>query len=492
MQNEYLEKVATLLKNKRAKAQILSELESHIEEKIDYYREIGYDEEESQRRALEEMGDPEETALSLNSLHNEKWYKIPFNIISLCVLAVIFMIMSFGVVNMDFTYDYTDTTHNFPHTITFDFLSCAIFAAFVVLLTLANRKNNKFVATAVFVFLVFVLAFSTLPFMKEIGYSFLETEYDDIGVFIILTRSFAAVFQPMLYMLFTICTGGIFAYKDSVFSYSRVDEFAMPVFAVFSFLIYFFLIAWSVIIFVKITKRERLKSERGLSKILKMLSKATAIFVTANVFLMSIFTVFALQSLEIKVSDNEALRKRMIGFVVNEDLSESENKILNDMENAGFKTKVRYDFIDRIHRYRENNNEIFLGGYDDEKYMMFDVYSSPENDSIPLNKYLRVPSDELKQFKTEGKAATLEEFMQSDVHDRAIGVMKDGNVVTFYFLTDDYYQALDTPYSGERLEFKKGVLRENTTLYDPFDDIEFYEEETVSIPDMTDIPSVLR
>ncbi len=489
MQNEYLDKAAALLKNKRAKSQVLSELESHIAEKTDYYRELGYSEQEAQKRALEDMGDPEETALSLNSLHNEKWYRIPINIVTLCVLAVIFLIMSFGV---NLSYDYTDATHNFPRTITLDFLSCAIFAVFVVLLSTANRRNSKFVAVAVFAFLVFVLAFS-LPFVTEIGYSLLGSKYSDTGAFLFLAKSFSAVFEPMFYMLFTLCTGGIFAYKDSIFAYGRIDEFAMPVFTCLSALTFIFLITWSAFIFLKVTLRERLKSERGISKTLKIFSKTAAVFVTANVLLMSIFTVFALQSLEVKVSDNEALRKKMIEFVVNEDLSKSKDKILEDMERAGFKAQVRYDLMGRIYRYRENNNELCLSGFDDDDmYIMFDVYASPENDRIPLNKYLRVRSGELKKYKTAGNKTTLEEFMKSDVHDRAVGVMKSGNEVTFIFLTDDYYGPLNSWDSETRLEFKKGVLKENAVINDLYEDIDFYEEETESIPDMTDIPSILR
>ena len=55
MKNSYLEKVENYIKNKSAKKQILSELEAHIEDKTDYYLDIGYEREEAEQKALEEM-----------------------------------------------------------------------------------------------------------------------------------------------------------------------------------------------------------------------------------------------------------------------------------------------------------------------------------------------------------------------------------------------------------------------------------------------------
>ena len=68
MRQEYLQAVAGRIKDKTARRQILEELESHLLDKIDYYTEIGYSPEEAEKRAVEEMGDPDDTALPLSTM----------------------------------------------------------------------------------------------------------------------------------------------------------------------------------------------------------------------------------------------------------------------------------------------------------------------------------------------------------------------------------------------------------------------------------------
>ena len=61
MKNKFLEKVAEQIADERSRKLITAELESHLLDKIDYYVDIGYSKEEAEKRATEEMGNPDDT-----------------------------------------------------------------------------------------------------------------------------------------------------------------------------------------------------------------------------------------------------------------------------------------------------------------------------------------------------------------------------------------------------------------------------------------------
>lgn len=86
MNNKFIDEVKKHIKNKTAKQNIEDELSSHILDKIDYYVEIGYTRKQAEEMATEDMGDPEQTAVPLNSLHNIKCYKHVENWVSVALL----------------------------------------------------------------------------------------------------------------------------------------------------------------------------------------------------------------------------------------------------------------------------------------------------------------------------------------------------------------------------------------------------------------------
>lgn len=66
MTNGFIEKVAEQISDKHSRKLITAELESHLLDKIDYYVDIGYSKEDAEKRATEEMGNPDDTAVPLN------------------------------------------------------------------------------------------------------------------------------------------------------------------------------------------------------------------------------------------------------------------------------------------------------------------------------------------------------------------------------------------------------------------------------------------
>ncbi len=134
MKNKFIEQVTAQIKNKTARTQIEQELESHILDKIDYYIEIGYPYEEAERRATEEMGNPEDTALPLNALH-KKGKRIFERAIWIWICIIYFFV---SPLSADFNYQ--SDWYVISHSIGVDFLSLAFAAIFVFILIRAQKR----------------------------------------------------------------------------------------------------------------------------------------------------------------------------------------------------------------------------------------------------------------------------------------------------------------------------------------------------------------
>lgn len=73
---EYIESVLKHIQNKTFINTIRQELEGHIDDRIFYYKEIGYDENTTCQRAIEHMGNPDRIGEKMNILHDYKKHKI--------------------------------------------------------------------------------------------------------------------------------------------------------------------------------------------------------------------------------------------------------------------------------------------------------------------------------------------------------------------------------------------------------------------------------
>lgn len=437
MQNEYLDKVASLLKNKRAKAQILPELESHIAEKIDYYREIGYDEEEAQKRALEEMGDPEETALSLNSLHNEKWYKIPFNIISVLVLAAIAAILLICPQRFAYCDDYV-------HDVIYDFLSLGIFSTYVVLLILARRFRSKFVPIAIAVFLI-------LQIVTPVVITKIVTDFDIFDP--IQQIHVTDVFQPFLYGIFTLVTKGPLEYIDSLFGYAYISDSYSTAFTVGTVLIYALLIIWSVFCFINVARGERMKSTKNLNRTLKIGGRITAVFTAMCIVVTSVSTALAYSVIDYKISENQLVREQMINCALNIDLfGKSPDEITEEMKkikmgnlpNDEYRLEHSYLYgkdtdYSALFGYCKDNNFIELN-YDGGRSNFFAITYSTTTIGInsPLNKYLYVKPEDFEGFRDNRSLypTTLDEFLESGLQNYAAWLHVSEGLKWFWFMID--------------------------------------------------------
>jgi len=77
---EYLDASTAKIFNSDAKVMVTTELESHIDERTDSFREIGYDDETSEQKATQLMGETDTVAAQFGELHND-FYNPVFDII---------------------------------------------------------------------------------------------------------------------------------------------------------------------------------------------------------------------------------------------------------------------------------------------------------------------------------------------------------------------------------------------------------------------------
>lgn len=138
MKNKFLEKVAEQIEDERSRKLITAELESHLLDKIDYYVDIGYSKEEAEKRATEEMGNPDDTAVPLNALHNNNFR----DLLSFICCGVI-ILMFFCTIWFRDAFIYSYDNQSYRHSILCDFVSLAFLITYVVMLILARKSTLK-------------------------------------------------------------------------------------------------------------------------------------------------------------------------------------------------------------------------------------------------------------------------------------------------------------------------------------------------------------
>ncbi|MBQ8575536.1 MAG: hypothetical protein IJ447_05770 [Clostridia bacterium] len=141
----YLSVVRSTIHNKRLHDPICLELEGHMQDKADFYVEIGYDELTAQRKALEEMGDPRLVAENMGKIHNlsGKQYLV---LVAYHIAVFVNLIMELGLFNLiDF----------FGEGSNYSFVYLKHFSAFVLLilwsvwLSLSYRRKTPAITSVI-------------------------------------------------------------------------------------------------------------------------------------------------------------------------------------------------------------------------------------------------------------------------------------------------------------------------------------------------------
>lgn len=86
---DYIMSVLGYVTHEYARQEIKQELESHIDDRIDYYESAGYDKAYSEQKAIEHMGDAKTVGFRLNELHN----KTPLLAVDIAIKAFVVVLV---------------------------------------------------------------------------------------------------------------------------------------------------------------------------------------------------------------------------------------------------------------------------------------------------------------------------------------------------------------------------------------------------------------
>ena len=282
MKNDYLSVISKRIKDKNTQKQIYNELEGHIQDKIMYYKELGYSDDEAEKRAVEDMGEPDDAALPLRALHNGAGRNLLI-IISLIFFAAVAVVPFFF-----HKFNYADSYYRAVyHLITVDFLSVAVVAGYIFFLIKAFKMKSKLIP----LFAAAALLISNFTGM--------------------------AIFRPAAYSAVKIATSGIGGYFDSIFGYGIFPENMKIPLAVGSYVIFAILLIWSVIQFVSVFMQERLYNTKKLNGFIRISKRVVYVFLCADLIFAAAGTVIAAVYLPQKRESLHKERLEMINEVIN-------------------------------------------------------------------------------------------------------------------------------------------------------------------------------
>ncbi len=282
MKNDYLSVISKRIKDKNTQKQIYNELEGHIQDKIEYYKELGYSDDEAEKRAVEDMGEPDDAALPLRELHNGAGRNLLI-IISLIFFAAVAVVPFFF-----HKFNYADSYYRAVyHLITVDFLSVAVIAGYIFFLIKAFKMKSKLIP----LFAAAALLISNFTGM--------------------------AIFRPAAYSAVKIAASGIGGYFDSIFGYGIFPENMKIPLAVGSYVIFAILLIWSVVQFVTVFMQERLYNTKKLNCFIRIFRRAVSVLLCLNLIVGTAGTVIAAVYLPQKRESLHKERLEMINEVIN-------------------------------------------------------------------------------------------------------------------------------------------------------------------------------
>jgi len=363
MKNKFLEKVSEQIADDKSRELITAELESHLLDKIDYYVDIGYSKEDAEKRATEEMGNPDDTAVPLNALHQNK-YRGVFTFI--CLVAVIALFMA--TLNASPLFCYVAEYSNLTHYAMFDFWSLIILATYTVMIIYSQKKSHKSVAIFIIISLGFQVLMSAISITLQ-------------GSFLLIIK-FSSIFQPAVYAIMTTITKGPIAYIDSLFAYENIEYSAVNewCYTAIPFIIMALLLLWAIAVLIKIRKNERMKGRKVYLKITKVFKNIFIVFLSVNFLIMGICAVISRVEINSKSTEILTEREKIIDFVMNANLKTTSNEFLDNAKANGFDFQLNFkygkhptfDSLDKEYVYRHNGNMISVNDINCNMYLSLD------------------------------------------------------------------------------------------------------------------------
>lgn len=375
MTNSFIDKVSEQISDKHSRKLITAELESHLLDKIDYYIDIGYSREEAEKRATEEMGNPDDTAVPLNALHQNK-YRGVFTFI--CLVAVIALFMA--TVNASPLFCYVAEYSNLTHYAMFDFWSLIILTAYVLMIIYSQKKSQKSVAISIIISLGFQVLMSAISITLQ-------------GSFLLIIK-FSSIFQPAVYAIMTIITKGPIAYIDSLFAYENIEYSAVNEwgYTAIPFIIMALLLLWAIAVLIKIRGNERMKGRKIHLKITNGFKNIFIVFLSVIFLITGICAVISRVEINSKSTEILTEREKIIDFVMNANLKTTSNEFLDNAKANGFDFQLNFkygkhptvDSLDKEYVFRHNGNMISVKDINSNMYLSLALNTSIFYDDLLL------------------------------------------------------------------------------------------------------------
>ena len=401
MENKFLDRVSSLIQSKTARQSITAELESHILDKADYYEEIGYSKEIAMQKAIEGMGNPDDTAVPLNALHKNGISKNIWSVIT-AVFAVAFCLLCFNVIPIEHLFRYGDASYMIVHSVTFDFLSMLICGVFLLLLCKAHRQKNM--ASALMLALSLITsAVAYFPDFTHPAFQF-------------------SPFQPLLYPAVMIIKNGFTDFADSLFGYGYIPESEQIFYHIGAIVIYMIMLAAAVTMLIAIYRQSRMKNVRRLWLIIKIAKPVLGIVLAVSLLVTSVTTAFALINIEDKKLEMQSTRENAINFVINADLSDTNEKINSELLNSGYESYFSdgniWQGMQKTYHKGYNDSVIIRVEMDESVFYALTDFDRP----FAITKgYAPLTNEEQSQIS---QGITLDEFMQKDFYGKVMSVSK--------------------------------------------------------------------
>ena len=440
MKNEYLSLVSSFLKNKRSKPALLAELEAHIEDKIAFYEEQGKSREEAEKLAVEAMGEPEQTAVSLNSLHNEKWYQNPFNlgVLLYCAISLFLILSLISEFRVCLNSRYADRLH-----ITFlDFVSVALVGSQIIFLILADKLKSRFAVTSFWIYNI------ALVFISYISSGF------DSGV-----TPCMEYIKPVAYFLMKLFTSPFMLF-DSLVSIDSLSPKSTIMCGIIANSISLLFIIRSLLTYFKIRADERMQSCKMYKIPFRIFNIALSVVCSVCVVITSAGIGINRLNAEQIEYQNRSLRADMIDFILSADFSKTQEELTKDFEKSFSGHNFLMSNNDYTNAYIKYNNKLSI------EYSQINAfnYMSYERttESFGSDRVTRYKPEQLLKLK---KGTTLNCFKNEGFAYESKGVYRDSEKITFVFEPDNEFVDYDSLYSeGLEISFSnEGRLVSNTS-----------------------------
>ncbi len=412
MENNYIQKLLKQIKNKNAKIAIEEEIYSHILDKTDYYIDIGYTPEEAIQKANEDMGDADDSAVPLNVLHSQKWYKRTQNWLVIGLMLIQSFVLLYIYQNMHYKNDI-----NFGlHLITFDFISLLFLGINFFIIHIGRKQKNKTILFSAAIELAYQLFFNP--------------------------------YQPLFYGIEKTIFSSYNSYVDSIFEHSAIPlESAENLFTC-SLILISILLTYCGLSLLGIFAQERAYTQKHFWKPYKIFEAVVSVFIICNLAFISFSTYYAYSNIEAKKQELKELHHFQIETILNLQLNENSTfeSITSELENIY--TQQNYNFSKHTGKVTEDETYARISIKNTNMYVDFIHSGNFENMAMVTysintynNKVLLIDDDiycKMSEFAFIRDGMSLDDFLSNDLYKKSVYILNtnDGQLTFGFIITD--------------------------------------------------------